>query len=173
MDKQSIIANVNPKRKAKSNRKAAAAKLREESFNKAYQKEKVQGSDGSLSESSAEQKETISQASQETEKTAPTNKAELASESPQEASSPTEAIKATPEADLEHRRGPKRQKSKDGGEEVINSTINVPQDVSKAVKLASTLMENKIKDFTTDAIRHYLKHLKKTGKLPDMPALDI
>lgn len=174
MNKQSIIANVNPKKK-KTNRKAAAAKLREESFNQAYQKNKEEKSEGEKvqpDQVTNQSNEVTSTKIQKDEENTLNNNAEIAPEKAQEETSPiSETIATQPKKKA--KRGPKKKKREDGEEETTYTTISVPQNVSKVVKLASTLMEANKLDFTTEAVRYYIKHLKKSGKLPDMPVLDL
>ncbi|MDF9801327.1 FtsZ-interacting cell division protein ZipA [Catalinimonas alkaloidigena] len=171
MNKQSIIANVNPKKK-KTNRKAAAAKLREESFNQAYQKNKEEKSEGEIVPADQSNEE-ISTKIHKDEVATPNNNTEIAPEKTQEETSPISETLESTQPKKKAKRGPKKKKREDGEGEITYTTISVPQNVSKVVKLASTLMEANKLDFTTEAVRYYIKHLKKSGKLPDMPVLDL
>lgn len=175
MNKQSIIANVNPKKK-KINRKAAAAKLREESFNQAYQKnkEEISGSEKDQPvQVTSQLNEAPSAKIQNEEETSPQNNVEITPGKAQEETSPIIETLEPTQPKIKAKRGPKKKKREDGEGEIIYTTISVPQNVSKVVKLASTLMEANKLDFTTEAVRYYIKHLKKSGKLPDMPVLDL
>ncbi|MEK6480933.1 hypothetical protein WJR50_25550 [Catalinimonas sp. 4WD22] len=175
MNKQSIIANVNPKKK-KTNRKAAAAKLREESFNQAYQKNKEEKNEGEHIQSDQVTNQSNEETSSEIQKdevATSNNYAEIAPEKPQEETSPTSKALESSQPKKKAKRGPKKKKREEGEGEITYTTISVPQNVSKVVKLASTLMEANKLDFTTEAVRYYIKHLKKSGKLPDMPVLDL
>jgi len=200
MNKQSIIANVNPKKKKSTrSRKEAAAKLREESFNQAYQKEQEQKKAEEEQEkevvakeqSNTNLKEDVASAQatkNESEDKAPASQekvveakpvntvqekpVEIASDAVQEQVLEEEQVE-TPVIPKKAKRGPKKKKREDGATEITYATITVHQNVSKVVKLASTMIEANKLDFTTDAVRHYIKHLKKSGKLPDMPSLDL
>lgn len=169
MDKQKIIATVNPKKK-KTNRKEAAAKIREQSFNQAYLKNREEEKD--QDNQSIEANNMTPTNGGIVEETTSFKNAEIPAQTAQEDNPPDELADA-PEQKTTTRRGTKKGKKKDGVGDFTYATISVHQNVSKVVKLASTLLEaNKI-DFTTEAVRYYIKHLKKTGKLPDMPSLDL
>lgn len=164
MDKQKIIASVNPKKK-KTNRKEAAAKIREQSFLQAYQKNQ---------EEETKHVKDQKNPSEASENTPSTHKATSIPESSQQAEAVPEHVEESfPETKTTTRRGPKKGKKKEGVGDTVYATISVPQNVSKVVKLASTMLEANKLDFTTDAIRYYIKYLKKAGKLPDMSSLDL
>lgn len=173
MDKQKIIASVNPKKK-KTNRKEAATKIREQSFQQAYQKNQEEEiKNVKHQENSSEAPVSMPSASIITTLPEPNKQAEAIPEHDQQESLPQKVEESLPEQKTTARRGAKKGKKKDGVGDTTYATISVHQNVSKVVKLASTMLEENKLDFTTDAIRHYIKHLKKAGKLPDMPSLDL
>ena len=173
MDKQKIIAGINPK-KRKTNRKDAAAKIREQSFNEAYQKSKDE-EQPSIETQPAPKVQVLKEEPAKAEEVQDEKSVDntiMQSEEDQTNAFTDEESETVPQKTAA-KKPTKKGKKKEGVGEITYATISVHQNVSKVVKLASTLLEANKLDFTTDAVRHYIKYLKKSGKLPDMSSLDI
>lgn len=173
MDKKNVIGSLSNTRKRKSSKKLVN-NIRKEAFQSAYpdqqtDKKKTVPKEDTATEEKQKPKEEARTLAGEAKVNAQNNeekgealKAEDSTpiEEPEEAKKPKAEIKP---AAKKSTRGRKKKINPDGPNEF--TTLNCTQPTLNRAKISSALTNTPMYQFVDDAIDHYIRYLKKSGKI--------
>lgn len=164
MDKKNVIGSLNNTRKRKPSKKLVDS-IRKEAFQNAYPDQGAIGLNTATKENTAKKEEhrkkevseeIIEEAQVDDQMTADTVEDVKA----EEAENPK--AEARPAAKKSNR-GRKKKENPEGPNEF--TTLNCTQPTLNRAKISSALTKTPMYQFVDDAIDHYIKYLKKSGKI--------